>query len=115
MYERLATARNRRVDKLLMSDFLTPPVVEEIDLSGYQRRPGDLVRVIASDDLEVTGVEVAVHTVSGVRIEHGAAGQVHGVWCYRAAAPAPTSEPLVITAIARDRPGNEGRQTRLCS
>src|SRR4051794_12233702 len=40
VYEALATDRNRRADKLLISDFLTPPVVDEIDVSGYQRQPG---------------------------------------------------------------------------
>lgn len=115
MYERLAASRNRRVDKLLMSDFLTPPVVEEIDVSGYQRRAGDVVRVIASDDIEVAEVEIAIHTAAGATIERGHATPVHGVWCYRAIGSAPAGEPLVITATARDRPGHEGRQSRLCS
>ena len=33
--ERLARERNRRADNLVAADFLTPPVVEEIDVSGY--------------------------------------------------------------------------------
>ena len=112
MYERLAASFNRRVHKLLMSDFLTPPVVEEVDVSGYQRRAGDIVRVIATDDVAVTGVEIAITTTAGVRIEHGPATAVHGVWCYRAIESPPGGEPLVITAVVRDRPGNEARQSR---
>ena len=115
MYERLAASRNRRVDKLLMSDFLTPPVIEDIDVSVYQRRSGDLVRIIASDDIEVVGVEVAIHTATGALLEQEQAISVHGVWCYRTMAQAPVNEPVVVSALARDRPGNEARQTRLCS
>ena len=115
MYERLAASRNRRVDKLLMSDFLTPPVVDEIDVSVYHRRAGDLVRIIASDDIEVTGVDVAIHTAAGALVEQGHATSVHGVWCYRTVTASPLNELVVVSAVARDRPGNEARQMRLCS
>jgi hypothetical protein len=72
------------------------------------------IRVITSDDIEVVAVEIAIHTSAGVRLEHGDAAQVHGVWCYRTSSSEPAGEPLVVTAVARDRPGHEGRQTRLC-
>jgi hypothetical protein len=111
IYERIAAERNRRVDKLLMSDFLTPPVVEEIGVSGFRGHAGDVVRVLASDDIAVTSVEVAIETASGAPVEKGSAANIHGVWCYTARVAAPAGEATVIRATARDRPGNEGRGT----
>jgi hypothetical protein len=32
---------------------MTPPVVTRIDISGYQRQPGDTIRILAIDDVEV--------------------------------------------------------------
>ncbi len=107
-YEALARERNRRADKLVASDFLTPPVVDAIDLSGYRGEPGGLIRVLATDDIEVVSVHVAVHTAAGVKLEEGLAGKLHGVWRYLTTAARPGSETLTITATATDRPGHHG-------
>jgi hypothetical protein len=45
----------------------------------------DLIRIIASDDIEVVAVDDAIHTTVGIPVEHGHAAQVRGLWCYRAA------------------------------
>ena len=111
MYEQLAQERNRRADKLVAADFLTPPVVEEIDVSGYQRRPGGIVRVLATDDIEVVAVEVAIQTADGSSVEHGPAVRIHGVWCYRTTAVPAANLALTITATAQDRPGHTGTLT----
>ena len=112
-YEKRAKRSSRRVDLLVVSDFLTPPVVELLDVSGYQRQAGGTIRIFAEDDIEVISVEVTIQTTSGQSIERGFAASVHGVWCYRATTSAPADESLTITAIARDRPGHEGMATRL--
>jgi len=111
VYDAIAAERNRRADKLVMSDFLTPPEVELIELSGYHRRPGDVIRVIATDDVAVVSVRVKIESASGTKIEEGAANEVHGVWIYTATAAAPAGASLRITAIATDRPGHEGAAT----
>lgn len=108
MYERLAAERGRRADKLLASDYLTPPVVEEIDLSGYHRQAGGLIRVLATDDLAVASVEVVIRTAGQDLVEQGAATPIHGVWHYTTSADARTLGPLTIRAVAKDRPGHDG-------
>ena len=110
-YDRLAKQRNRRTDLLLISDYLTPPEVTAIDVSGYQRQPGDTIRLFAEDDIEVVSVEVTIQTASGVTLERGFGAQVHGVWCYRVTAATPAGAPLTITATARDRPGHAGSRS----
>ena len=114
-YAKIAKRSNRRVDLLVMSDFLTPPVVEVLDVSGYQRQPGGTIRILAEDDIEVVSVEVTIETISGQSIERGFATSVHGVWCYRATTSAPTDVALIVTVIALDRPGHGGTATRVMS
>lgn len=105
-YEALAKTLGRRADKLVTSDFLTPPVVEEIDVSEYRGRPRGVVRVFATDDVEVIAVEIRITTKVGTIVEQGPAIKIHGVWCYTATASAPANTSLLVTATARDRPGN---------
>jgi hypothetical protein len=105
-YERLAKERNRRFDRMVAGDYLTPPVIEHIELAGYHGRAGEPIRVLAWDDVEVVSVEVQIHTTGGTLVEKGQARSVHGVWNYAASADAPANEYLIITVTARDRPDN---------
>jgi hypothetical protein len=110
-YEALAAKQNRRADKLVMSDFLTPPTIDLIELTSYRRRPGDVIRVLAADDVAVVSVHVTIETSSGDPIEEGAAREVHGVWIYTATVMTSVHQALRITASATDRPGNVGSAT----
>lgn len=114
-YNELAKERGRRADKLLTSDFLTPPEVRRIDLSAYRGQPGDLIRIIAVDDVEVVSVDVALHTAAGALLEQGPARKVHGVWLYATTTAAPVGERLTCTATAQDRPGNMATGTAVYS
>jgi hypothetical protein len=105
-YEALGRRLNRRADKLVTSDYLTPPVVDRIDVSGYQGQSGGMIRVLATDDVEVVSVEVAIQAAGNAVLERGPAAKVHGVWCYTATMSAPAGLALTITATAKDRPGN---------
>jgi tRNA nucleotidyltransferase (CCA-adding enzyme) len=106
MYDKLAQERNRRADLLLVSDYLTPPVVEDIDVSGYQRQPDGLIRILADDDIEVVMVDVTIETAAGVVVERGSAAKAHGVWCYRVTSVAPAEASLTMRITAWDRPGH---------
>ena len=58
----LADPCQRRVytDKIVESDYLRPPVVEHIEHGAYRRQMGYLIRIIATDDIEVVSVNVAI-------------------------------------------------------
>lgn len=109
-YERLARERNRRYDRLVASDYLTPPEIEHVELSGYRGQPGDLIRVLAHDDVEVVAVEVQINTAAGALVEQGFATRAHGVWNYAATTAASGNDFLVVTVTAIDRPGNRTTQ-----
>ena len=110
-YEAIGAERKRRPDKILESDFLTPPVVDLIELSGYKGRAGNLIRVLASDDVEVVSVKVALRDAQGTVVEEGPAAKIHGVWVYSVTTHAPEPASLAIEATAMDRPGNTTART----
>ena len=108
-YEARARAARRRADQLLISDFLNPPKIDSVDTAEYHGLPGGVIRVLATDDLEVASVEVTIATAGGMVLERGAATNIHDVWLYSAGTTAPDGERLTITAVAKDRPRNETR------
>jgi hypothetical protein len=113
VYAALARERGRRVDKLVESDFLTPPWIEAIEPADYRGRAGAAIRVLAFDDVEVVAVSVAILTAEDRLLEEGAAEKVHGVWVYRTTTDAPAGAALTVTATARDRPGNRSAPAHL--
>lgn len=115
VYAELAKERGRRADKLVTSDFLTPPEVRRVDLTAYRGQPGGTIRIIAVDDIEVVDVRVTIQSSAGAVLEQGAARKVHGVWLYTATVAAPAGERLTVAATARDRPGNETTGTAVYS
>jgi len=66
---------------LTVADLLNALVVDEIDLSGYTARTEETIRVLASDDFQVTGVEVRIARGEGKILEEGeATPRVEGGW-----------------------------------
>lgn len=90
-YRKLALARKCPPNALLVSNFLNPPVIEQADFSAYQGRPDDVIRVVATDAIEVIGVTVGLRSADGTLVEIGSALRDHDIWVYRCtrAHPAP--------------------------
>lgn len=81
--------------------------VNEIDLSQYTRQAGSNILIRATDDFEVTNVDVTIK--NGQVIETGAATKSPedpGRWVYTATANA-ANGALTIEASAADRPGHK--------
>jgi hypothetical protein len=112
VYQKLGAERKRPPNALLASNFLTPPLLEKIDLTAYTGRAGEIIRIVAFDPIEVTAVNVTIRpaTGGGGPIESGAAVQDHGVWGYRATVKAPASTPLQIEVTAHNRARAEAKQ-----
>src|SRR4051812_26411222 len=64
-YRELAAACKCPPNALLISNYFTPPVIELIDLSQLAAPEAAVIRVVASDPIEVVSVQVAVRTVDG--------------------------------------------------
>ncbi len=107
IYEATAKAKGLSVFAVTVADFLNAPVVEQIDVSAYNGKAGDTLRITASDDFAGTGVEVTIHDTGGTVLEHGAATAADGRWNYVSTTDLPPGHPISIEVTATDRPGHK--------
>jgi hypothetical protein len=110
-YETAARSKGIQVFAFAVTDFLIPPVVDAIDASGYHGAVGDVIKVRAFDDFEVTGVTVTVRDAGDGIILQGAAVLTDGRWNYVATGGIQVGEAVTIEAVATDRPGNTGSRS----
>jgi len=88
-----------------MADWFHAPEIQELDVSAWHREAGQVIRIKAVDDVQVTQVSVVITNPGGVVLEQGAAVQAEGAWwTYTTTATAPEGPRIVATA--RDLPGN---------
>jgi len=99
---------------LAIRDAMRPPVVESIDLDGYAGKPGQIVRVKATDDFRVVEVKVSVRGPGGELIEEGRAelSPSDGEWRYTTRTEVPSGQSVSVVAVARDNPGNTSESQR---
>ena len=113
-YKRAAKAKQKRACNLAMADYLRPPAIQEIDPSAYAGFAGQAIRVQATDDFEVSHVEVLIKSESGVVLEQGVAALDDanaGQWLYRTMADVSPGQTVTIEATALDRAGNRAAKT----
>jgi len=112
--KRLASsfAGKKPVFSFIVADFLNPPVVDEIDLTGFAGRIGDVIKIRAHDDFEVSGVNVLPRDPSGFAHETGAAtlSTTDGAWHHTLTTNLPAGTPTVIDVTATDRPAASHRR-----
>jgi hypothetical protein len=95
---------------LALTNYLRPPEISEIIVSGYAGTAGDKINVIAVDDFEVTGVTVKIIDASGTMIEQGPCQEDLSAdcWIYTATETVADLSGLVIRAEAKDIPCHIG-------
>jgi hypothetical protein len=111
-YARLAAAMKRSGMSILIGDYLSPPTVDAISDSAYRGQRGDVIRILATDDVAVIAVHVTLRDRHGAELEQGPATEEHGVWNYAAQTTLPPGEPVTIEVIALDRPRHEGKGSK---
>jgi hypothetical protein len=98
---------------LAIADYLHAPDIEMIDLSGYQGKPGDVIRIEVTDDFAVREVKVVITNPDGSLVEEGFA-QPEAVgyeWRYTAMATNDDLSGDRIEVFASDTPGNIAKRT----
>jgi hypothetical protein len=111
VYQKLGVERKRPPNALLISNFMTPPVIELVDVAEYSGRAGERIQVVATDAIEVVEVTIRIRRVAGEVVESGSAVKDHGVWRYRATASVPVGADWQIDVVARNRAKAEVIQT----
>ena len=107
VYEKEAESGRLTTYNVAVRDFLKPPKVRDIDVSGYTGQPREEIVVRAVDDVEVVSVHVAI-TNDGVLVEEGEAYRDPlNATLWRYATTQENELPgTVIEAHASDIPGN---------
>jgi len=91
-----------------VADLFHAPDIEEIDLSAYTGKPGDIISIKATDDFKVTAVMVEIYNADGSVVEKGnAAVSETGLhWIYEATVDNPDLHGDKIVVKATDMPAN---------
>ncbi len=99
IYARLAEGTMKNAYNVALGDWFHPPVIQRLG------RYGAAVRIWATDDVQVAGVQVLVLDENGNILELGEASQGRGDWWEYV----PHAAGKVVVE-ARDLPGNKVRQ-----
>jgi hypothetical protein len=97
---------------MALRDFLKPPVVKSIDASMYDGSVSSTIAVKARDDFRVASVTVSIKTAAGALVEEGAAllNPINrNQWIYSAVKSNASLAGSIISATARDVPGNKAK------
>ena len=113
-YEMAAQRKEMSVLRIIVADYLYPPIVDQIDLSWYDGQPDSWIAIRATDDFEVVRVDVVISTTTGDPVENGAAmcsDADPNWWFYAARTMLPAGTHARVEVTARDRPGNKTTRT----
>lgn len=94
-----------------IADFMHAPQITGIDTAAYQGRPGDLIRVAATDDFAVVSVLLRLESATGDVLEEGPATPAPAGPDWHYAVQTTTARAAVLHVRAFDRPGNVAEQT----
>ena len=103
VYEEIAERKKKFPMNVAVADFFHVPEIEDIDISEYHGKIGDLIKVRARDDVKVSRVAVLISDQDG-----GDAKAVKGSalnWVYSATQDVGTGEATFVVTV-NDLAGN---------
>lgn len=92
-----------------LTDSLTAPRIDQVNISQYGGAKGDKIAIRATDDFKVTSVHVTISDNAGVVVEQGEAVLAPGAideWYYTATTFNTSIGGAKIKIAAYDKPGN---------
>jgi hypothetical protein len=104
----------RSAFNVAVADFFNAPAIDRVDLSNYEGRVGDTIRVRAYDDFAVKEVRVRITNADVTLVEEGAA-QTDAIgyeWTYVATQANENLEGDRIEIFVSDTPGNVTHEER---
>lgn len=105
VYVAKAKGKDRQPYNVAMSDWFHPPQILEIDLVGWRGGVGDVIRVLAVDDVQVAQVRIEIRDERGTILEAGEAVQHYTQW-WEYVVKGPMRGELTVTVTACDLPGH---------
>jgi hypothetical protein len=107
LYADKAEGTNKSAFNVATADFMHPPEILEVDVSGYSGKPGETIRAKVKDDVKVKAVKMVIATEQGELIEQGAATEEEGLWWKYVTTANAGSENVKVVVHAWDLPGHE--------
>jgi hypothetical protein len=92
-----------------LRDAMNPPVVDDLDISGYKGTVGDLIAIKARDVITPESVTVVIFSQSGTILEQGDAvinAKDRRFWSYTVTAANAALTGTRVAVTATDLPGN---------
>jgi hypothetical protein len=95
---------------MAVTNYLSPPEIQEIITTGYTGETGNKINVIAFDDFRVTGISVLITDATGAMIEQGECVEDLSAdcWVYTATKTVANTAGVKITAEVKDVPCHSG-------
>jgi hypothetical protein len=117
-YEKVLAAAGpgARMNAMVIGDILSAPKIDTLDLSTYQGRAGDTIRVLAEDNVGVARLEMAIFDqTAGAALETASYqldDRVRGEleWVYTATVDVPVDHAIEVQVAAYDLSGNKMEQ-----
>lgn len=106
VYQTKAKGTPQTPYNVAMADWFHAPEVNEIDVSTWNGDAGDVIRIQAQDNVQVSQVTVVILDASNAVIEQGAAVRQADPRWWHYTTTGDTSNGTQIVAAARDLPGN---------
>jgi len=115
-YEWLHAGRSPmlRLNAMVVSDILKPPLIPTLDLSAYHGHPGDTIRIVAQDNLAIARLDLLIRDLATGRDVETAANtpaiaqlSPRLEWRYTTTTAIPAGHPLEIRVTAYDLAGNQ--------
>jgi hypothetical protein len=99
---------NQSAFNVAVADFMQAPHIDEIDISNYAGKKGDLIRIRAHDDFKVVQAFVSISNADSSLVEEGmAVRQSNGLdWIYTVSAVNNNIAGDKIVIRISDMPGN---------
>lgn len=106
-YVEKAAGSTQTAFNVAMADFLHPPEIVEVDMSGYTGKVGETIRARVKDDVKVKEVKVVVASEQDELIEQGVAVPGDGLWWNYVTTANATSGNVKVIVHAWDLPGHQ--------
>lgn len=107
LYAQKADGTPQSAYNVALADFMHPPEILEIDVSGYTGKVGETIRARVQDDVKVNKVSIVIADAQDQMIEQGAASADTGAWWKYTTTANATSANVKVVVHAWDLPGHE--------
>lgn len=96
-----------RLFSFIVQDYTNPPVIAGVDVTEYLKQAGNIIRVYATDNGELTEVKVTLKDPAGAVLEEGGTERVDAFWQFEATTTIPAATRVTVVVTAIDKPGNK--------